>query len=73
MKLYCNLSYNQCFDCDGEWVDTEEADGLSASFYEGMKTQCFLPFHRYGKSPKSVKLISEFKWLMNRAIYRGEK
>lgn len=72
MKLYCSEHHVTCFDCDGEWVDTEE-DGLSASFYEGMKTQCFLPLHRYGKSPKSVKLISEFKWLMNRAIHRGEK
>lgn len=72
MKLYCSEHHVTCFDCDGEWVDTEE-DGLSASFYEDRIERCYLPLHKYGKDIKEIKLISEFKWLMNRAIYRSGK
>jgi hypothetical protein len=78
MKLYCNLAYRKCFECDGKWVNTKE-EGLSASYglyssyHEGMKIQCLLPLLKYGKDSKNIKLISEFKWLMNRAIYRGKK
>ncbi len=70
MNLYCYLAYRKCFelDCDGVWcLDGEE--GL----HDGSYITCNLLRDKYGRKSKRVKLISEFKWLMNRAIYRGKK
>ena len=76
MKLYCSLKYKECFEggCDGYWCNTGEDNKYEDSTTEcGYSLKCRLPRDKYGKEVKKIKLISEFKYLINKAVYKGEK
>jgi hypothetical protein len=70
MNLYCSEHHVTCFeeDCSGLWINLGKI-----KFNEDRIERCYLPLHKYGNDIKEIKLISEFKWLMYRSIYRGEK
>lgn len=70
MELYCNLAYKKCFEdgCGGWWCSSGTKRKV------GTKVYCYLNVHKYGEDkPKKIKLITEFQWLMNKAIYEENK